>query len=229
MNSNLHDIGDHMRQLGLAALQHANWHANYISHENAFWAELSALQAAHSAEILIKARIAEEHPLLIFEHLPKPPRDRVDGLAFSQLVERGRTLQFSDLPNRLWATTGMRLPNEGRYESFGRLRNTIQHFALPPDVDVAQETLHFIYEVIDPFINDCWNLYAIDFNEDHVQYEYLVANLIRRGVLFLVSPTFVGHYEFTRFDWPKENSNYREEMERRLEQALDQFEETPLK
>ena len=37
---------------------------------NDHWPELSVLQAAHAAEFLVKARIAEEHPLLVFERLP---------------------------------------------------------------------------------------------------------------------------------------------------------------
>jgi uncharacterized membrane protein YgdD (TMEM256/DUF423 family) len=73
LDKQLRTVHKHMGGLGLGALAHANWHANYHSFENDWWSELSVLQAAHAAEILIKARIAQRHPLLIFEHLPKPP------------------------------------------------------------------------------------------------------------------------------------------------------------
>ena len=71
MNNELRNVAENMRELGLGALTHANRHAAYQDIVNDKWAELSVLQAAHAAEILIKAKIAEEHPLLIFEKFPK--------------------------------------------------------------------------------------------------------------------------------------------------------------
>ncbi len=168
-----------MRSLGLAALAHANWHANYLSTESDYWPEMSVIQAAHAAEILIKARIAQEHPLLIFEQLPKPKKDEL--LSVEDLIQTGRTYQYADLPHRLWATTGFVLTNLEKYQSFGRLRNAIQHFA-PPNKDHASEAIDFIYEVIDPFINEAWGLFAVDYNEDYEHPKYLVEGLIRRGV-----------------------------------------------
>jgi hypothetical protein len=64
-------VGEHIRDLGLGALSHANRHAAYAAVKNPKWPELSVLQASHAAELLIKARIEQEHPLLIFEQLPK--------------------------------------------------------------------------------------------------------------------------------------------------------------
>jgi hypothetical protein len=144
-----------MLALGLGALAHANWHANYYSTDNEYWGELSVIQAAHAAEILIKARIAKEHPLLIFEQLPRPENSEKTRLSFEHLVTSGRTYQYADLPARLWATTGIRLPNSQMYRDFGQLRNSIQHFAVP-NREVSQEAIEFIYGVIDPFINKCW-------------------------------------------------------------------------
>jgi hypothetical protein len=210
-------VHEHMLGLALGALAHANWHANYYSMENEYWNELSVLQAVHAGEILIKARIAQEHPLLIFENLPKAKDD--ESLSFRRLVEEGRTFQFTDLPDRLWATTGIRLPGLDRYRQFGRLRNAIQHFTVPLQVDVADETIRFIYEVIDPFINKCWRLYAIDYNEDHEPYVYLVEGLIRREVRFLVSPDAAKHVKWLELDWPEGDRAYRKEMEKRFEKA----------
>ena len=62
----LRSVHKHMLGLGLGALAHANWQAAFHSWDNEYWPQLSVLQAAHSAEILIKARIAQAHPLLIF-------------------------------------------------------------------------------------------------------------------------------------------------------------------
>jgi hypothetical protein len=207
-----------MLALGLGALAHANWHANYYSTDNEHWGELSVIQAAHAAEILIKARIAKEHPLLIFEQLPRPENTKKTRLSFEQLITSGRTYQYADLPARLWATTGIRLPNLEKYRAFGQLRNSIQHFAAPHR-DVSQEAIEFIYGVIDPFINKCWGLFAVDFNEDHEPYVYLVAGLIRRSVPFLVSRGVIRDWKYTDQNWSADNPAYRKLIEKRVQKA----------
>jgi hypothetical protein len=218
MEKTLKSVHNHMRSLGLGALSHANSHANYISPDNQHWAELSVIQAAHAAEILIKARIAEEHPLLIFEQLPKPDPNSATLLGLEQLVENGRTYQYKDLPHRLWATTGVHVPNLELYQSFGRLRNAIQHFT-SPEWNVSGDAVEFIYGVIDPFIHQCWGLCAIDFNEDHEPYVYLIANLVRKGVRFNVSSGAACDLEHADLDWPPGNAEYKEDMLSRFEVA----------
>ena len=167
MNPALKGVWEHMRDLGLGALAHANRHAAYAAMENPRWPELSVLQAAHAAELLIKARIAQEHPLLIFEHLPRSSQASAARLDLEDLFKQGRTFQWSDLPERLWAATGLLLPGKERFDAFGKLRNGIQHFAPVPDGDAGEETLRFVFEVIDPFIHDCWGLFAVDYDEDY--------------------------------------------------------------
>jgi hypothetical protein len=218
MEKELKEIHLHMRELGLAALAHANWHANYYSPDNAYWAELSVLQAAHAAEILVKARIAQEHPLLIFEHLPKADAQDKTRLGLQKLVEAGRTYQYGDLPDRLWATTGVEIPNLETFRAFGRLRNSIQHFAVPERSEL--DAVDFIYAVIDPFINSCWGLYAVDYNEDYEEHIYLLGGLIRAGVRFLISPDAARKWESVEKHWPKHDSAYQVEMELRLQRAL---------
>jgi hypothetical protein len=215
----LEKVSSHMRSLGIGALTHANYHANYWSAENDKWSELSVLQAVHAAEILIKARISQEHPLLIFESLPRSTQ--VDGgyLELRHLVEKAKTIQYSDLPERLWAVTGIQIDNTDIFHSFGRLRNSIQHFVPPQNIDFSFKTLEFIFGVIDPFINKCWDLYAIDYNEDHEPYIYLIEGLIRRGIMFLVSPDSLDHIEACSFEWPSENDEYQAEMMQRINLA----------
>jgi hypothetical protein len=124
------------------------------------------------------------------------------------------------LPNRLWATTGLTLDNFPRYQSFGRLRNTIQHFT-SPDADVSLETIDFIYEVIDPFIHRCWGLFAVDYNEDYEHPKYLAEGLIRRGIRFLVSPEVIQEIEKgnIEFDWPEGDDAYKKDIEARIAEA----------
>lgn len=223
MNPTFAEIADHMRGLGLGALAHANWHANYMSFENDYWPELSVLQAAHAAELLIKSRIAQEHPLLIFEQLPRSPdADSPPEIDLAQLVARGRTIQYTDLPDRLWAAAGVRVPDVAQYQEFGRLRNAIQHFVPPPQAQPSEQTIRFIYGVLDRFISECWGLFAIDYNEDYEPYVYLMENLIRRGILFRVSPNAAADAKHLNAKWPEADSGYRTEMEQRIAAALQQ-------
>lgn len=188
MNPELKGVAEHMRELGLGSMQHALRLSLYDGGDNRWWGELSVLHAAHAAEILIKARIAQEHPLLIFQQVPKPAPGRVDPLSFEELLESGMTLQYSELPQRLWAATGSRIAREDLYGKFGRLRNSIQHFA-SPKADPRERTLEFIFGVVDPFIGEQWDLYAIDYNEefgDH--YEHILGTLIERDLRPRLSP-----------------------------------------
>lgn len=218
MDEELRHIPKHMLWLGQGALAHSIWHGNYYSLGNELWSELSVIQAAHAAEILIKARIAEEHPLLIFETLPKLVDEKGSRLGLDQLIESGHTYQYTELPERLWATTGIKLPNLALFHSFGKLRNAIQHFA-SPDRDVAQDTLEFIFGVIDPFINQCWGLYAIDHNEDEEPYVYLISGLVKRGIHFLVSANAAMDLKHTELEWPKGNKAFESEMTKRFADA----------
>lgn len=208
MNKELLNVWEHIRDLGLAALAHANRHSAYYSIENHRWSELSVIQAAHAAELLIKARIAQEHPLLIFDKLPKMIENNI---SIKDLFEQGKTIDYSELPSRLWACTGIVIPNKEIYDEFGKLRNGIQHFSPSSnDLDLSYKTLEFIYKVIDPFINDCWKLYALDYDEDE-QYIYLTHTLIQKELLFLIPCDSTECYEYWEIDWKNININYKKE------------------
>ena len=188
MNPDLKNVAENMKDLGLGALTHALRLSLYSTPENPSWGDLSVLNAAHAAEILIKARLAAEHPLLIFTQVPKSTQVSGAMLDFEDLFARGQTIEFQDLPERLWAATGIRLTNLDVYASFGKLRNAIQHFA-PPTHRSAKRTLEFVFRVLDPFIFQTWGLYAIDFNEecgDH--YEHIFETLVQSDIRPLISP-----------------------------------------
>src|SRR5882724_9151673 len=116
MNADLKGVWKHIRDLGLGALAHANRHAAYESWENPRTPELSILQAAHAAELLIKARIAQEHPLLIFDELPRSTQGSGSLLDLQDLFARGRTIEWADLPARLWAVTGQSIPARATFD-----------------------------------------------------------------------------------------------------------------
>lgn len=211
-------ISSHMCDLGLAALAHATHHAMYYSMDNDKWSELSVLQAAHAAEILLKARIAKEHPLLIFEKLPKNLNNTA-YLEVEQLYEHGRTIQYSALPDQLWATTGMNVPNRKAFDDFGKIRNSIQHFLPKQGLDYGAISLRFIYEVIDPFIDECWGLNAAEFYEDMDGAPYLIAALVRHGIYFRVSGDIAQNWDWAEIEWPQDDHKYKSEMGRRVEEA----------
>jgi len=219
MNNELRNVAENMRELGLGALTHANRHAAYQDIVNDKWAELSVLQAAHAAEILIKAKIAEEHPLLIFEKFPKITDD---NLSLLSLFEDGHTIEWSQLPNRLWATTSMHLPNKDVFIRFGKLRNSIQHFgAIPKDVNASLETWGGRF-------TKPTNQLVYDFNasikfevRDYDSYENFPPILIDRKIEFLVSPRAAEYHEFWDSNLQKANDTYRLEMEKRIQDSLN--------
>lgn len=186
-----------MIQLGCGSLMHANFLGHFYDMVNDHWNELAVLQAAHAGEIFMKARLAQEHPLLIFETIPKSTSRHVDNtglLNFESLLQDGRTIDYSDLPEKVWATTGLRFTGDQLriYKEFGYLRNKIQHFA-SPDEDIQSQITNYIYGFIDPFINSQWGLFAVDFCDDSEPYENLVPVLADRNVEFIIPPGLGAH------------------------------------
>jgi hypothetical protein len=221
MDAKLKGIWEHMRGLGLAALAHANRHTAYLDFLNGKWNELAVLQAAHAAELLVKARIAQEHPLLIFEELPRSSKLNGELLDAASLFAQGRTIQWSDLPERLWAATGCKLPDEAVFREFGRLRNGIQHFGPPQGLDTQKQTLSFVFRVIDPFINQHWGLFAIDYDEDEEPYVYFMQALVAQEVPFLVSRPAAECFADWSVDWDNVSPTYRMMIEDRVATALE--------
>lgn len=219
LNDDLKTIAPNMRDLGLSALMHANRHAAYQDIVNDKWSELSVLQAAHAAEILIKAKIAEEHPLLIFESFPRVTDAE---MSLDALFAEGHTIEWSQLPSRLWATTGIHINNKDNFVDFGKLRNAIQHFgAVPKGISASLETLKFIYSVVDPFINKQWELFAIDYDEDDEPYVNFLPTLIYYEIDFLVSPDAAKCHEYWDSDLENSSNEYKYKMKKRIKNALN--------
>jgi len=222
MDIELESVSQNIRNLGLGALAHANRHAAYYDEVNDKWGELSVLQAAHAAELLVKARIAQVHPLLIFSNLPSVSNQ--DTLSIDKLAEDGRTIEWSDLPKVFKTITSCNFENDGIFKAFGRLRNSVQHFGIIPNqatTSASLETLKFIYSFIDPFINEHWGLYAIDFDEDMDSYEHLPIALIGYEIKFLVSPEAAENSECWINELDNCSDEYQHIMRRRIQNALN--------
>ena len=165
MNPETKQVSQHMKEFGLHILGRAIYDATFSEMTRPFAHMLSVVHAAHGAEILIKARIAEEHPLLIFKSYPKSNTTK-DVLSIKELFKYGRTLMYSELPEVLWATTGYRIKELDRYQKFGALRNTIVHFSADPDCEVSTETLKFALEVLDYIVQDFWGESLIYYSQE---------------------------------------------------------------
>jgi len=177
-----------MKWLGLGILAQAQKNAFYWDHPDTLDRGVFAiLQAAHASEILIKAAIAQEHPLLIFSQITKSSSTDGELLSISDLLQSGKTIQYSELPERLWTTTGFKLKELEVFQQFGKLRNTIQHFALSKAV-FGKETAEFIYKVIDPLISDFWGLYAVEYCDVDSPEDDMIEILIRTGVTYFRYP-----------------------------------------
>lgn len=123
---------------------------------------LCVVHAAHAAEILLKARIAQEHPLLIFSKLPKA-NSKKEALTLVDLVESGRTFSYDELPDQLWATTGIKIKEILQYREFGRLRNQIIHFSRSSTNMLDILTIRYSLEVLDPLVESFWGKSVIYF------------------------------------------------------------------
>lgn len=191
MNHALKDIPDRILNLAMGALTQANTHAVYSDPGNEHWEHICVLNTAHAGELFLKAIIAKEHPLLIFKDIFNLDENRGGLLDIETLIKRGRTHDFERLPQILWATTDKRIPNPACFERLRLARNAIQHFCAPDEQDFRALSLEFIYTIIDPLIAEAFDLYAIDFHEDHgVSYDYVVGALLRSELKFTVPDTF---------------------------------------
>lgn len=220
MDIEIESVSQNILELGLGALAHANRHAAYYD-ENDKWEELSVLQAAHAAELLVKARIAQEHPLLIFVDFPSVSNQ--ETLSLSKLAEDGKTIGWSDLPKVFKPITGCDFIQEDCFKKFGKLRNSLQHlgvFSKRLTTSPSLETLKFIYSFIDPFINAHWNLCAIDFDEDMDSYEHLPITLINYEIEFIVSSKAVKYSHLWKEALSDCSDQYQHKMEKKIIKAL---------
>jgi len=96
----------------------------------------------------------------------------------------------------------------------------LQHFAPSPNGEPGEETLKFVFDVIDPFIYECWDLYAVDYDEDHEPYVYFVTALVHREIMFNVSREAAETFEDWSVEWERVSKAYREEIESRVNKAL---------
>ena len=186
MNPDTRKMPKHMRQFGLYVLGQSLENATFAEMGNPYFHAIATVQAAHAAEIILKARIAEEHPLLIFSALPKAPTDAGKLLDIEDLLSKGKTVTYFELPDLLWAATGYRIPELERYVEFGKLRNMLQHLSRPSNMELGNRTIEYVFTVIEPMISDFWNDTCINYigllgEETHI---YLKERMDKLGISY---------------------------------------------
>jgi hypothetical protein len=98
MDTVLKEIPNRILALACGALSQANTHAVFADPGNEHWDYVSIINTAHAGELFLKAIIAKEHPLLIFEDIFGLDDNRADALQLVNLIQRGKTHEFEKLP-----------------------------------------------------------------------------------------------------------------------------------
>lgn len=150
-----HAISEHMKFYGLMQVARGVCECTYLE-EYSFKYAMAIVHVANGSEILLKARIAQEHPLLIFSKIPTQQVVKKEELKFEDLIEHGNTISFSELPERLWATTGFKISDQKLFKSFGEIRNKIIHFSTP-EIDFQKLVFEFSFKIIEPLVNEWWD------------------------------------------------------------------------
>ena len=174
----------HMRELGLMTLGRAACEVTFSEMMRPYAHALAVGIAAHGAEIVLKSRIAEKDPLAIFKTIPKTSA-MAGQPAIEELLEYGRTIQYSDIPRVMLTTVGIEMKRVEQYLQFGRLRYRVLHLGAP-DADYSAATHKFIFEVMEPLVNEFWNEsivpYVGEYDETAISDGYLTEVLNNCGV-----------------------------------------------
>ena len=188
-----------MRDFGLNMVGKGIVNATFSEIGSPYSHAMGLVHVANGFEILIKSKIVEEHPLLIFSKIPKEGNIKDGNLRFEDLIEHGQTIMYSELPERLWATTGYKIEPISLYNEFGKVRNQIIHFAVP-EISLSDITLNFTFQIIEKAINRWWDTtileYAQEFEDEYslyvfdqlerlnikIDYKYEDGNIVKKDI-----------------------------------------------
>lgn len=180
-------IAEHMKDFGLHLLGRAIYDATFSEMMTPFAHALAVTHAAHGAELVVKARIAEEHPLLIFDELPKSATASGGSLTIEHLLVRGKTVQYSELPELLWAATGYRMPEPSAFLEFAKLRNQVMHLAVPPQRSLSSDVLRFCCTTMERLVGDFWEesalLHSIYYDPETIDGGYVFEQLAQYKII----------------------------------------------
>jgi hypothetical protein len=166
-----------MRDFGLSMVAKGVVNATFSELGDPYAHAMGVVHVVNGFEILIKAKIVEEHPLLIFTKIPNDSHIKDGDIKINDLLEYGQTIMYSELPDRLWATTGYKITDLDLYKKFGKIRNQIIHFSVPHE-PLDELTLKYAYTVVETAVNEWWDTtiveYALDYDEAYCEHIFEV-------------------------------------------------------
>ena len=193
LNSKMHEtlksIPEKILYLGLSSLKQAITSSTLYNPRGSNEDVIAILNAAHAGELIFKALIAKEHPLLIFRNLHEINKSDEYALDIYQLLEKGITHDFSKLPNVLFACSGIKVPDIESFNTIRKVRNQIQHFIEPDLFNYSEISLNFIFKNLDPLLREHFDLYAIEYHTDEF-YDHIVSALIAHQLTFSIPNDF---------------------------------------
>ncbi|SIQ20002.1 hypothetical protein SAMN05880590_102540 [Rhizobium sp. RU35A] len=177
------------------AIAQANMHAIFLDPGNEHWGNVSVLNAAQAGELVMKAAIANVHPLLIFQNVFDLDDANSEDLDIERIIQRAKTHEFHNLPKVMWAVLKDRLPDLNSFNEMRKMRNAVQHFYHPGGFanygEAARRlSLDFLYKNVDPILKKYFDLSAIEFHEDSEGYFYIVQALLRHEIIFSIPDDF---------------------------------------
>lgn len=196
MHAILNELSDNILKSALGALSQANMHAAFFDPGNEHWGNVSVVNATHAGELVVKAAIAQQHPLLIFKDVFKLDDYSGNEISLDTLLRKAKTHEFQHLPMILWAVCKERIPDQASFDEIRAMRNNVQHFFHPAGLsgigqDAREASLRFLYKNVDPLLKRHFDLCAIEYHEDHsVGYDYLVKCLIQHELEFSIPDDF---------------------------------------
>lgn len=175
--SHMMNFGLHMIGKGLANIVFAEYPYPYTH-------SMAVIHITHGVELIIKSRIAQEHPLLIFSKYPQNYTLINNQKDLSELIENVQTIQYSELPERLKVVTGYEISDLNLFRKYGKLRNQIIHFAIPPNKNISFLSFHFIFKIVEKMVNDWWGDSVLNYGYiyDDCFIEYICEQLARNRI-----------------------------------------------
>ncbi len=159
-------MASQMRDFGLYMVAKGAVNATFSEQGIPYAHAMGVVHVAHGFEILIKSKIVEEHPLLIFSKIPQESNTEDDEIKVNDLLEYGQTIMYSELPHRLWAATGYKIADLKMYNEFGKIRNQIIHFSVP-EISLSDLTLKYTFQVVEKAVNEWWDTTILEYASDY--------------------------------------------------------------
>jgi len=204
-------------EMGFSALAQANTQAVYGGPGTEGSDALSIVNSAFAGELIIKAIIAKQHPLLIFKNLFELGPSDTSPISIDRLLLKGKTYTFGELPNLLWSCTGNQISELELFREIQQARNAIVHFCSPEDENLKLLSLNFLYKVIDPLLKDHFRECAIEFHNGYtVDYSYVVSCLFSNEILFSVPEGFNTSEINYEDELAVTSKDYKVEMKKRI-------------